>query len=75
MFRTLLKNIADDYKYVVPSKTSKDAIRIYEVMNRKRNVAPFRLTAGVGCKKFEPVFKIIRSLLLPLFPISPLSSR
>jgi len=44
---SILKNIADDYKYVVPSKTSKDAIRIYEVMNRKRHVAPFRLTAGV----------------------------
>ena len=35
------------YKYVVPSKPSKDAIRIYEVLDKKRHVVPFRLTAEV----------------------------
>jgi len=44
---SILINTADNYKYVIPSKPSKDAIKIYEVMDKKRHVAPFRLTAGV----------------------------
>jgi transposase len=44
---SILKSTVDDNKYVVPSKPSKDAIKIYEVMNKKRHVAPFRLTAEV----------------------------
>jgi len=44
---SILKHVIDNNKYVVPSKTSKDAIRIYDVMNKERHVVPFRLTAGV----------------------------
>ena len=44
---SILINTTDNYKYVIPSKPSKDAIKIYEVMDKKRHVAPFRLTAGV----------------------------
>ena len=40
-------NIADNNKYVVPSKPSQDAIKIYEVFKKKRHVVPFRLTAEV----------------------------
>ena len=44
---SVLINIVDNNRYVVPSKPSKDALKIYEVMNKKRHVVPFRLTAGV----------------------------
>jgi len=43
---SILKDITDDSKYVVPSKPSKDAIKIYEAMNKKRHVVPFRLSTG-----------------------------
>ena len=44
---SILVDRTDYNRYVIPSKPSKDAIKIYEVMNRKRNVVPFRLTAKV----------------------------
>jgi transposase len=44
---SVLINTADNNRYVVPSKTSQDAIRIYEVMDKKRHVVPFRLTTRV----------------------------
>ena len=44
---SILINTTDNYKYVIPSKPSKNAIKIYEVMDKKRHVVPFRLTAGV----------------------------
>lgn len=42
---SILINTVDNNKYVVPSKPSKDAIKIYEALGKKREVAPFRLTA------------------------------
>jgi exonuclease V gamma subunit len=44
---SILKNTVDDNKYVVPSKPSNDAIKIYQAVGKKREVVPFRLTAGV----------------------------
>ena len=44
---SILVNSSDNNKYVVPSKPSKDAIKIYGVMDKKRDVVPFRLTAEV----------------------------
>jgi len=44
---SVLVNTADNNKYVVPSKPSQDAVKIYESMNRKRHVVPFRLTSQV----------------------------
>jgi transposase len=44
---SVLVNTADNNKYVVPSKPSQDAVKIYEVMNKKRHVVPFRLTTEV----------------------------
>jgi len=44
---SVLINTADNNRYVVPSKPSKDAIRIYEALNKKRHVVPFRLTSQV----------------------------
>jgi len=41
---SVLINTADHQKYVIPSKPSEDAIKIYEVYNKKRHVLPFRLT-------------------------------
>jgi len=41
---SVLINTVDHQKYVIPSKPSKDAIKIYEVHNKKRHVVPFRLT-------------------------------
>ncbi len=42
---SILKHTVDNNKYVVPSKPSQDAIKIYDVMNMQRYVVPFRLTA------------------------------
>jgi transposase len=44
---SILRNTVDNNRYVVPSKPSQDALRIYQAMHRKRNVVPFRLTAEV----------------------------
>ena len=44
---SVLVNTADNNKYVVPSKPSQDAVKIYEVMNKKRHVVTFRLTTEV----------------------------
>jgi transposase len=44
---SILINTTDSYKYVIPSKPSKDAIKIYQTLNKQRHVTPFRLTAGV----------------------------
>ena len=42
---SILIHTIDNNRYVVPSKPSQDAIKIYDVMNRKRHLVPFRLTA------------------------------
>jgi transposase len=44
---SILINTVDNSKYVVPSKPSKDAIKIYEVIDKKRHVVPFKLSEGV----------------------------
>jgi transposase len=44
---SIVKNTVDNKKYVIPSKPSQDAIKIYEAMNKTRNVVPFRLTMQV----------------------------
>jgi len=44
---SIVINITDKSKYVIPSKSSNDAIKIYNTMNKKRNVVPFRLTTKV----------------------------
>jgi len=41
---SILKHTVDDNRYVVPSKPTQDAIKIYDVMNKQRHVVPFRLT-------------------------------
>ena len=50
---SVLINTADNNKYVVPSKPSQDAIKIYQAMDKKRHMAPFRLTAGITVQTFE----------------------
>jgi len=42
---SILIDITDNNKYVVPSKPSQEAMKMYDVMNKKRVVVPFRLTA------------------------------
>jgi len=42
---SILVNTIDKSRYAVPSKPSQDALKIYEVMNLKRNVVPFKLTS------------------------------
>ena len=44
---SILINTTDNNKYVIPSKPSQYAVKIYEAMSRKRHVVPFRLTARV----------------------------
>ncbi len=44
---SIVRNTADNNRYVIPSKPGQDALKIYEAMNRKRNVVPFRLTHEV----------------------------
>ena len=41
---SILVDTTNNNKYVLPSKPSQDVIKLYEVMNKKRHVAPFRLT-------------------------------
>jgi transposase len=43
---SVLIDTTDNSKYVIPSKPSQYAIKIYEAMNKKRHVVPFRLTTG-----------------------------
>jgi len=43
---SVLIDTADNSKYVIPSKPGQYAIKIYEAMNKKRHVVPFRLTTG-----------------------------
>jgi transposase len=40
---SILRDKNNNNRYVVPSKPSQDALRIYEAMNKKRNVIPFKL--------------------------------
>lgn len=40
---SVLKDVTDGKRYVIPSKLSKDVMKIYKVMNKKWNTAPFRL--------------------------------
>ena len=42
---SILINTTDNNKYVIPSKPSQYAIKIYEAMNKKRHVVPFRLAS------------------------------
>jgi len=42
---SILIDTTDNNKYVIPSKPSHDAIRIYDVMNKKRHVVPYRLAS------------------------------
>jgi transposase len=41
---SILRDKRNNNRYVVPSKPSEDALKIYEAMNMKRNVVPFKLT-------------------------------
>ena len=41
---SILRDKTDNNRYVVPSKPSQDAVKIYEVMNKQRHVVPFKLT-------------------------------
>jgi hypothetical protein len=41
---SILKYRVDYSRYVLPSKPSHDALKIYDAMNMKRNVVPFKLT-------------------------------
>ena len=40
---SILINTTDSNKYVIPSKPSQEALKIYEAMNKKRNIIPFKL--------------------------------
>jgi transposase len=42
---SILVDTTDNNRYVIPSKPSQYAIRIYDAMNSKRHVVPFRLAA------------------------------
>ncbi len=44
---SILKHTVDNSKYVIPSKPSPDAIKIYDAMKMQRHVVPFRLTNEV----------------------------
>ncbi|GAB6010455.1 IS1634 family transposase [Dysgonomonas reticulitermitis] len=40
---SVVKDITNNNKYVIPSKTSTDALKIYQAMHLKRHVVPFKL--------------------------------
>jgi len=40
---SILRHKINNNRYVIPSKPSQDATKIYESMNLKRNVVPFKL--------------------------------
>lgn len=40
---SILKDTTNGNRYVVPSKPTQDAIKIYETLNKNRNVIPFKL--------------------------------
>ena len=42
---SILINTTDNNKYVIPSKPSQYAVKIYEAMSRKRHLVPFRLAS------------------------------
>ncbi|MDR0620092.1 MAG: IS1634 family transposase, partial [Bacteroidales bacterium] len=44
---SIIRNTTNNEQYVIPSKPSQDVERIYEIMHRKRNVVPFKLTSKV----------------------------
>lgn len=44
---SIVKDVSNKNKYVIPSKTSQDALELYDVMHIKRNVVPFLLTTEV----------------------------
>jgi transposase len=44
---SVVRDITNNNKYVIPSKTSPDALKIYQAMHIKRNVVPFKLTSEV----------------------------
>jgi len=41
---SILRDKTNNNRYVVPSKPSQNAVKIYEVMNKQRHVVPFKLT-------------------------------
>jgi len=43
---SVLMDTVTQEQYVIPSKTSKEALAIYECMKIKRNVVPYKLMAG-----------------------------
>ena len=44
---SIVRDITNNNKYVIPSKTNPDALKLYQAMHIKRNVVPFRLTIEV----------------------------
>jgi transposase len=44
---SILRDTRNNNRYVLPSKPSDDALKIYEAMNKTRNVVPFKLTTEV----------------------------
>jgi transposase len=44
---SIVRDITNQYKYVIPSKTSQEGLKLYDIMHKNRQVAPFKLTTGV----------------------------
>jgi hypothetical protein len=44
---SVVMDITNNNKYVIPSKSSPDALKIYQAMNLKRNTVPFKLDPKV----------------------------
>lgn len=44
---SVVKDISTGNKYVIPSKPTQDALKLYKAMRKKRNVTPFKLSAEV----------------------------
>ncbi|MDL2262586.1 transposase [Bacteroidales bacterium OttesenSCG-928-I21] len=42
---SVVKDISTGNKYVIPSKPTQDALKLYKTMHKKRNVTPFKLSA------------------------------
>ncbi|GHV60215.1 transposase [Bacteroidia bacterium] len=44
---SIIRDITGNNRYVIPSKPSQDAIKLYDVMHMKRHLVPFKLTSEV----------------------------
>jgi transposase len=44
---SIVLDTSNNNKYVIPSKPSKDAIKLYDMMNKRRQVTPFRLNTSM----------------------------